>query len=187
MTVDTEIETWRREWQSGTEPLPKLKKKIQRQNLRTIAGVAVMCVCLAFSTTEAWRTRSSFMEGLAAGLWFTSLFLGSYGWWVRRGTWKPAAQTTQAYLELTYKRAVAKARTIRLSFYVALAVTVVWAPFLAWNWRTLHGTGALILAAFVAELFFFRHLGRRKKQEIKETRKLMDQTDERSDNSLGER
>ena len=187
MTVDIEIETWRREWQSQTEPLPKLKRKIQRQNLRTIAGVVLMCACLAVSTTEALRTRSSFMAGLAAGLWFAGLVLGSYAWWVQRGAWKPAAQTTQGYLELSYKRAVAKARTLRFSFYFLLAAIVVLAPFLLWSWKTLRGIGVLALAALVAELFLFRYLERRKKLEIEETKKLLEQSDERSDVGLGER
>lgn len=187
MTVDTELETWRREWQSQTEPLPKLKKKIRRQNLRDIAGITLLCACLAFSTTEALRTRTSFMVGLAAGLWFTGLFLGSYNWWVRRGTWKPEAQTTLAYLELSYKRAVAKARTIRLSIYVCLAAIVVLGPFLLWNWRILHGLGVVVAAGLLTEVIVFRYLERRKKKEIEETRKLLEQADEGSDNSLGER
>jgi hypothetical protein len=185
--ADTELETWRREWQSQTEPLPKLKKKIKRQNLQTIAGVALMCVCLAYSTTEALRTRSSFMAGLAAGLWFAGLVLGSYIWRVQRGAWKPAAQTTQAYLELSYKRAVAKARTLRFSFYFLLTMIILLAPVLVWSWRTLHGTSLLVLAALVAELFYFKFLERRKKLEVEETRKLMEQSEEGSDNSLGER
>lgn len=187
MIVDTELETWRREWQSQTEPLPKLKKKIRRQNQRTIAGITLIGTCLAVSTIEALRTRGSFVTGLAAGLWFATLVLGGYSWWVRRGTWKPEAQTTRAYLELSYKRAVAKARTIRFSIYVVLAVAILLGPVLLWNWRTLHGIGPLVLAAVLAELFYFRHLGRRKKQEIEETSKLMEQADEGSDSSLGER
>jgi hypothetical protein len=187
VTVDIEIETWRREWQSQTEPLPKLKRKIQRQNLRTVASIVVMCACLAVSTIEAFRTRSSFVEGLASGLWFTALVLGGYIWWVQRGAWRPAAQTTQAYLQLSYLRAVAKARTLRFSIYFLLAALVVLTPLLLWSWRTLHTTAALILAALVAELIVFRRLERRKKQEIAETKKLLEQSDERSDFVLGER
>jgi hypothetical protein len=185
--VDTELETWRREWQSQTEPLPKLKKKIKRQNQRTIAAIALMCACLVVSTIEALRTRSSFMVGVAVGVWFAALVLGGYSWWVQRGTWKPEAQTTRAYLELSYKRAVAKARMIRFSIYVVLAVTILLSPILLWNWRTLHGIGPLVLAALLAELFYFKYLGRRKKREIEETRRLMEQADEGSDAGLVER
>ena len=38
MTSDLELETWQREWQEQTEPLPELKKKIKRQNLQTVLG-----------------------------------------------------------------------------------------------------------------------------------------------------
>ena len=178
MTVDTELETWRREWLRQTEPLPELKRKIKRQNLRAIAGAAVICACLVFSTIEALRTRSSFMSGVAEGIWFSSLFLGSYTWWVRRGTWKPAAQTTVAYLELSYTRAVANARTIRFSFYFLLLGTVLCAAVVAWDWRALSAREPVTILAIVMELFLFRYLGQRKKREIEETKKLLNQTKE---------
>lgn len=178
MTVDTELETWRREWRSQPEPLPELKKKIKRQNQRTIGAIAAICVCLALSTVEAMRTRSSFIAGLATGLWFASLFLGSYAWWVRRGAWKPTAQTTLAFLELSYKRAVAKARTIRFSFYFLLTVTILYGAFVTWNWKTFSAREAVVLVGIVTELFLFRYYGRRKKREIEETKKLLDQTRE---------
>jgi hypothetical protein len=176
--MDIELETWRREWHTYTEPLPELKRKIRRQNLQMIAAVAIICVCLALSTIEALRTQSSFIAGLAAGLWFTSLLVGSYAWWVRRRTWNPTAQTTAAYLELSYRRTIAKARTIRFSFYFLLSATVLFAVHSAWNWRAFSTREALIFAAFVSELFLFRHYRRRKKREIEETRKLMEQTRE---------
>jgi hypothetical protein len=176
--MDLELETWRREWRTSTEPLPELKRKIRRQNLQTIAAVLAICVCLAFSTAEALRTRSSFMAGLAAGIAFTSVILGGYTWWVRRGAWKPAAQTTSAYLELSCKRAVAKARTIRFSFYFLLAAILLFAILFAWNWRAFSPREALILGALVMELFLFRRYGRRQNREIEETKKLLEQTRE---------
>jgi Flp pilus assembly protein TadB len=180
-TIDLELAAWRRDWSTETEPLPELKRKIRRQNLRITVVVAALCVCLALSTIAAVRTRSSFMAGLATGMWFASLSLGSYAWWVRRGAWRPTAQTTLAYLELSYRRAIARARTLRFSFYFLLAGIVLSAAFFAWNWQQFTTTEALILAALVAELFFFSHKARRNKQEIKEMQKLLEQTKESLD------
>jgi hypothetical protein len=176
---DPELETWRREWRDPDEPLPNLKRKIKRQNLRTVAATIAMCVLLAITTVQALRTRGSFVSGMATGLWTVSLVAGSYAWWVRRGAWRPAAQTTLAYAELAHKRAVAKVRTLRFSFYFLLTAMAVCTAFSAWNWRTLSPRSvlmwAVLLAAMVAELFYFRHYARRKQREVEETRKLIEQ------------
>lgn len=138
-----------------------------------------MCVLLAITTVQALRTRGSFVSGMAAGLWAAGLIAGGYGWWVRRGAWRPTAQTTLAYAELAHKRAVAKVRQLRFSFYFLLITIVVCAAFSVWDWRTLSPKLALIwaviLGATVAELFFFRYYSRRKQREIEETRKLIEQ------------
>lgn len=174
MTIDNELETWRQQWHSETEPLPELKRKIKRQNLRTVAAVVAVCVCLALSTIEALRTRRSFAIGLASGIAFSSALMGSYVWWVRRGAWKPTAQTTLAYAELSYKRAVAKARSLRFAFYFLLIATTLFAGFMAWNWKHFHVRDGAIVAAMVLEMLLFQRLRRRKLQEMKETKKLID-------------
>jgi hypothetical protein len=177
LTTDSELEIWQKEWREQTEPLPELKKKIKRQNLRTVGAIAATGVCLVVSTTTALRTHGSFMVGLASGIWFASILMGSYGWWVRRGAWKPTAQTTRAYLELTYKRAVARARILRFAFYFLLIAALLYAGFVIWDWHAIRGKGLmlLVLAGMVVELFVFRHLARRKKKEIEQTRKLAEQ------------
>jgi Flp pilus assembly protein TadB len=177
-TMDLELETWRSEWRTQTEPLPALKKKIRRQNLQTVAAVATIIALLIVAASLAVHTRSSFWAGLAAGIGFAGMTLGSFAWWVRQGAWKPAAQTTLAYLELSYKRAIARARTLQFSFYFLLITTMLFAALVAWDWKALAGWGALILAAMILELFFLRHLHRRKKLEIEETNRLIEQTRE---------
>ncbi len=174
MTIDTELEAWRQEWLEHTDPLPELKKKIGRQNLRTAAAILAIGLCLAVSTIEALRLHSSFLAGAATGISLVSIFVGGYAWWVRRGAWKPAAQTTAAYAELCYKRAVAKARTVRFSFYFLLATVIPIVAFSAFHWRTLRPFEGVILAALVAELFWLKHFERRKRQEIEETKKLVE-------------
>jgi hypothetical protein len=174
VTNDTELESLRREWRDQTEPLPDLKKKIRRQNVRTTVAILAICVCLAISTAAALRTRSPFMAGVAVGIAFGGLFLGGYAWWVRRGAWKPTAQTTLAYAELSYRRAVARARTVRFSFYFLLVATLLLIIFVGVNWKNFRTRDGLVIAALVAELFFMKRLERRKQSEIEETRKLID-------------
>jgi TRAP-type C4-dicarboxylate transport system permease large subunit len=177
-TTDLELQTWRSDWVAQTEPLPALKKKILRQNLQMAGAVVAIAASLLIATVMALRTRSPFMAGLAAGIGFASLTLGSYAWWVRRGAWKPAGQTTMAYLELSYKRAVARARTLRFSFYLLLIAALFYAGFLAWDRAGITVLAVVVLAAMVGELFMLRHFYRRKKSEIEETSNLLRQSAE---------
>jgi TRAP-type C4-dicarboxylate transport system permease large subunit len=176
--TDLELENWRREWRVETEPVPDLKRKIHRQNLRMAAAVLAIGLCLTLSTAEALRRHSSFMGGMAIGIGFTSLLVGGYAWWVRRGAWKPTAQTTLAYAELSYKRAIAKVRTLRFAFYLLLTATVLFTGYVAWNWKHFEGRSVAIVTFMVIELFVFRYLSRRKKQEIEEIKKLIDEVKE---------
>jgi len=114
------------------------------------------------------------MMGLAAGMGFASLFVGGYAWWVRRGAWKPTAQTTLAFAELCYRRAVAKARTVRFSFYFLLAATAWLAILMGFDWKGLRARDGIILAGLLLELVCFRRYGQKKKREIEETKKLLD-------------
>jgi hypothetical protein len=173
MTTDTELENWQREWREHTEPLPELKKKIRRQNWQTVAAIVGVCACLVFSTVRAIQTHSSFMAGGAAGIAFAGIVMGSYAWWLRRGSWKPSAQTTLAYAELAYKRAVAKARLLRFIFIFLLFTVVLFSGFLALKSGRIHPREMIIAAGMIVELFYIKRQERRKLQEVEETKKLL--------------
>jgi hypothetical protein len=174
MMIDAELEAWRLQWRAEAEPLPDLKKKVREQNVRTIAGAILTCVCLAISTIAALRQSSRFVSGLATGLWFTSICLGGYTWWVRRGTWKPFGQTALAYAELSHKTAVAKAKILRLSLYLSIATIGVLAAALARDWKNVPVSFVLVMAGLAFEAIALRHYERRKEQEIAETREMLD-------------
>jgi hypothetical protein len=176
VTVDTELEVWRREWREQTEPFPALKRKIHRQNLRIGAAVAAIVILLVLSTIEAARTGNAFLAGLASGLAFAGVVQGGYSWRVRRGAWRPAAQTTLAYAELAYKRAVANARSTRFAFWFLLVTLAAYAGFAIWHWRSFTATAALVVAAIVIELFLLDYKRRRAAGAVEPARKLWEQT-----------
>jgi TRAP-type C4-dicarboxylate transport system permease large subunit len=179
VNLDTELESWKQEWRAHSDPmpdaeLPVLKKKIKRQDQRAALAIAATGVCLILSTFAAWKLRTPFLSGLASGIWFGSLTMGAYAWSVRRGAWKPAAETTTAYAELSYKRAIARERTARFAFWLLLVATVLYGGFLAWDGK---GTSARFVAIFVAmtaETFWLHTIARRKKREIETTRRLVE-------------
>lgn len=187
MTRDLELEAWQRDWRLRTEPVPELKKKIARQNIRTWVAIVVIGVCLAISTVLAVRTRKAFTEGLATGIWLSSVSMGAYAWWVRRGAWKPTAQTTLAYAELCRRRAIAKQRLLRFAFYFLLVAIVLYAGFVSWYHHALTGKEAPILAALVGELLVFRYQERRMHREIAESARLVEQLREPAETNSTER
>jgi hypothetical protein len=183
VTRDTELETWQQEWREHTEPLPELKKKIKRQNLRTGMAIAAIGVGLIVSTTAALLGRGSFISGLATGMWFASIVMGGYAWRVRRGAWRPSAQTTLAYADLAHKRALAKTRILRFAFYFLLTATILFAGFAAWIWKTASDQWLLelVVAGMVAELFLMRYFAGRNRREVEKSKTLLDQTGQGSD------
>ncbi len=176
MNVDLELESWRREWRSGSAPLPDLKRRIRRQNARMGAAAALLAACLAISTTAALRGAGAFWSGLATGLWVTALLVGTYAWWVRRGAWTPAADSTQGYLELTWRRAVAKERTLRFSLGLLLLAIAIYGATLAMSPGPITIVGMGVLAMLVLEIPLFVVLRRRNRRERDEARRLLDQT-----------
>ncbi|MFY9690017.1 MAG: hypothetical protein WAJ86_08785 [Candidatus Acidiferrales bacterium] len=187
MSVDTELEAWQREWRDQTEPFPMLKRKIRRQNLRIAAAIAAITVCLAVSVVEAVRTGNAFLAGLATGIGFAGIVHGGYSWWVRRGAWRPAAQTTLAYAELAYKRAAALARTTRFSFRFLVIAVAAYAGIVAWDWKTFSRAYALILVAMVIEVFWLNYNRRRAARGLKDSRKLWEQMQQFSNAGTEER
>jgi hypothetical protein len=174
VTVDNELETWKVQWRAESEPLPRLKKKVERQNLKGALGVLAICACFAFAVVEALRTRNSFWEGLAIGIAIASVVLGSFTWWVKRGAWKPAAKTTLGYAELLHKRAVAKSRTLRFAFHFLLVATILFAAFLAWNWKSFRVTrDAAVMAAMALEMLWFWRLRKRVQHEAGQLKQLI--------------
>jgi hypothetical protein len=138
-------------------------------------GVVAICACLTVSTVWALRSGSSFLFGMASGIGFAGSLTGSYGLWLRRGAWKPTAQTTLAYAELSHQRAVARVRLLHFMLLLLLVTTVLFSGFIACNWRHAHLLrDGVILAALVVELFYIRHKENSKKLEIPETQKLID-------------
>ena len=174
MTTDTELEVWRQAWCDQPAQLPELKKKIRRQNQRTAAGVLAIVLCIVISTCVAFLHRSAFVAGIASGISFASLAAGVYAWSIRRSTWKPAAQTTLAYAQLAYNRAVAKARLLRFSFYFLLVTSFLLAAMLTWHPSTSPVRDWIIVAAIGVESLWMRFMGRRKLREVAETKKLVD-------------
>jgi hypothetical protein len=171
--IDPELASWQREWHEQSEQLPDLKKKIKRQDRHGMLQAGLVCALLIVSLVAVWHFETSLSRGFATGVWFSCLIMGVYVWRARRGTWKPAAQSTAAYLGLLHKRAVAKHSIVQFAFRFLLATTVLYAGFMAWRWEHFSAIGAGVLAATIAELFYLHYLASKRRREVDATQQVL--------------
>jgi len=112
MSVDAELETWRREWQSEAAVPLDLRRRIERQSrwmrIMIAADILVTIVIGGGAIALAVLAPQRDFLVLAAATW---LFLAA-AWAFRlsssRGLWAPAAKDTAAFVDLLVRRCRAK-------------------------------------------------------------------------------
>jgi len=122
ISEDRELELWKGEWRAETPPLPKLKEKVRQRTLwmvvSNLAAMGMLIWCLVFPARTAMRDPSQQNIASAAGECFLALLASAIVVWSQVGVWRPKAQSTRAYAELLYKRALSDARAMRFAFYL---------------------------------------------------------------------
>jgi hypothetical protein len=124
MSLDTELDIWREQWQSATVVPPDLQRRVERQTrtmkLILIAEIFVTIGMGGVFTAWAVRTPEPDIVVLAVVTW---IFLAS-AWWfsmrVNRGKWSPSALDTRAFLDLSISRC--RGRLAALKFGAGLFV-----------------------------------------------------------------
>jgi len=171
---DIELDNWKNEWRKGTDPFPSLKRKIARQNLLSVGALVALLFCMALSIVGARHFATAFMYGLVTGLWTTALIVGGYAWWAGRGAWKAVAQTTLAYAELSHRRAVARARTLRFMIIYLIIALVLIMGALALNSGHVSTLSMMAVLGLLIELLVFRYyLQPRRRRQIEEAAQLV--------------
>ncbi|HET7250253.1 MAG TPA: hypothetical protein VFI79_10435 [Gemmatimonadales bacterium] len=187
MSVDLELESWRREWRVDTEALPELKRRIRGQNRRMIAGAHVILVCLAIATVLGFRQPRSGWGGFAAGVWIATVLASGYTLWVRRGTWATPAATTEAYVELLYRRAVATLRKTVVLGRAMIAVLALYGGWLVLSGRHRTAFSGLVFAAFTVAILLMGVLERRRRRAMEEMTRLVDRASDVAEPSKAKR
>jgi len=136
MNADTELDDWRREWQSAGAVPPNLRASVARQTRAmrlSLLGDALVTVVMGGGTT-AWAVRSGESDVilLAAATWVFIAVAWAFGLMVNAGKWSPSALDTNAFLDLSIARC--RARLATAKFGAALAVCEI-AFGLAWVYR----------------------------------------------------
>jgi hypothetical protein len=108
MSVDTELEVWRQQWQSDTTVPLDLRRKVERQSLfMKISLIADILVTITIGgATIGWAVRSPQPENvlLAVATWIFIATAWMFSLTVNRGAWSPSAQDTAAFVDLSVRR-----------------------------------------------------------------------------------
>ena len=147
MSLDTELETWRREWQSAADVPADLRRRVERQSrwLRIgLAGDILVTVAIGGGVLAlALRSPEPDMLVLAAVTWSFIAAAWAFRLTVIRGLWSPAAVDTAAFVDLSIRRCRAQIKATAFGaglFVVELAFCLGWiyrrtAPRAnLWNW-----------------------------------------------------
>lgn len=134
---DDELREWMADWQAEPEPAPEvrdaIRRRVKRQSLKmalSLAGEGGLTVgLLAIVANSAVRWPEPLNLAAMAGLAALILWAMGSGLWYRRGTWRPAAETTSAFLDLSILRCRRRLAALRAGWFllaVELAILVPW-------------------------------------------------------------
>ena len=108
MNVDTELEAWRRQWQSDTTVPLDLRRKVERQShfmkLSLLADILVTVTIGGATTGWAIRSPQPEIVLLAVATWVFIATAWTFTLTLNRGNWSPSAQDTAAFVDLSVRR-----------------------------------------------------------------------------------
>jgi hypothetical protein len=114
MNSDTELAQWRRQWQrasdarNDTDSVEALKRHVTRNSrLRKIALIAPILVTTGIGGAIIARALTSAAPAdvlLATEVWVFILATWVGSIWIARGTWRPLAKTTTAFIDISIRR-----------------------------------------------------------------------------------
>ena len=120
MNTDAELEEWRRHWQGESEPsvdpdaVDVLRRRVLRETRRLkmnlLGPILVTLVVGGWIASRAVRTGQWIDVLLAIESWLFIAVVWAGCLWIARGTWRPLADTTAAFIEVSIRRRVANLR-----------------------------------------------------------------------------
>jgi hypothetical protein len=114
MSIDGEMENWRRQWQDGAKPaadadaIERLRRSVQRETSWSKWGLVfpILATLWSGATIVLPALRSGRPLGVLLGV--ESLVFIVVVWvvavWLGRGTWRPLADTTAAFIDVSIRR-----------------------------------------------------------------------------------
>jgi hypothetical protein len=173
--MDTELESWRSAWQDeppSTAAIPAdLRERVRRQSrfLRIMLASEILVTVVIGGGTAVLALRSSDADYVVLTLatWLFIAAAWTFAVVSRRGAWSPAALTTEAFLEISIRRA--RSGLAAATFGAGLYFVEI-AFCLAWIYHHDHTLESLlwlqVSAITVVFLVFVLRYRRAKKREL---------------------
>jgi hypothetical protein len=176
MNLDSELETWRREWQSEAAIAPDLRRQVERQSRWLRMGIAadilVTIVIGGGVLGLAVRSPQPDMLLLAAATWSFIAAAWAFRLTITRGLWSPAAIDTAAFIDLSIRRCRAQLKAMVFGaglFLCEIVFCMGWiyrhsaqrGPLPAWLFGSI---SHWVIGLFSAVFFVFLARYRRKKR-----------------------
>ena len=186
-----------RDWQTDEESpsaadIPAdIRRRVQRFSLGlyalTVVEVVGLSVALFYFTRSAWIDPGPLEITTAATLWILGSVAMGFALWNRRGTWRPSARTTRAFVELSRERCLRRLRSVRFAWWLLAAEFLLFVPWIAWViaskpeklarapeiYFTTYGfLAAMVLGASLA-LWWLRRTTARELAEVEELRRSL--------------
>jgi hypothetical protein len=147
MIVDQEWGSLREAWIAETDnreeihqeddALARLKLKVKQQGrrlvIRFVLGVTLAVFFLLHSAAMAVFQSDPFTLVWAAAIWVFTLWALGISIRKQRGVWRPEAETTASYVEISIRRCEASLGSIRQGFRLMAWELVFVAAFLTWK------------------------------------------------------
>ena len=133
MEPDTELESWRRQWQRDDGIPADLQQRVEREtrNLRLgrYAEIAVTAIIGGGATAWALVSQRSNVVVLAIGVWVLIAIAWAMAIGLRRDILQPSAPTTAAFLDLSIRRCRNRLRGLVAQcvlYVIILTFDLVW-------------------------------------------------------------
>ncbi len=189
--TDDELREWMADWQADPAPAAEvreaIRRRVRRQSLVMIlmaAGeLAFACGGLLLLIWFVWRHPQPIDIATMAGFCLLVVWAELCSLWYRRGVWRPSAETTAAYLDLSLRRCQRRLLALRAGWWLLAAEVALFIP---WLWVHLderpaspgdfaftYGFLALMAGGMAAILVFLDRCTRRELQELEAVRRSL--------------
>ncbi len=135
---DAELRAWAADWRGEDEAAPdaaevrrRIRTSSRRQAAFTVGEFAITVAVLALVTWQAGRLPAVWNVAAMGALGILAVAALAYTLWNRMGTWKPAAESTGAHLDLLALRLRRRLRALHVGLYLLAVETLVLA---GWLW-----------------------------------------------------
>jgi ABC-type phosphate transport system permease subunit len=156
MDANLELQRWRAEWQRQADPnaaaeqRDSVMRETRRLKIALIAPVLVTLIVGGLCTLRAVNEASPEGWLLLAAVWSFIVVTWVVALFLARGTWRPRADTTAAFIDVAVRRCESALATVPF----ALALYAVKFTFLlAWKFRYLPESVGELLTAWPTVVF----------------------------------